>query len=102
MSLYASVCTCNNTVVMRPLFIELIVSFCVKIAQGKFMSHRENSGKTQGFSFCLECGHPALVCSLGSTMYYMGTIAIFTHVMHGKAGHRPPCRVYLSTYCVEM
>ena len=32
MSLYASVC--NNTVVMC-LFIELIVSFYVKIAQGK-------------------------------------------------------------------
>ena len=35
MSLYASVC--NNTIVMWPLFIELIVSFCVKISQGKFM-----------------------------------------------------------------
>ena len=35
MSLYASVC--NNTVVMWPLFIELIVSFCMKITQGKFM-----------------------------------------------------------------
>ena len=45
MSLYASVC--NNTVVMWPLFIELIVSFCVKITQGK-----------QGISFWLECGHP--------------------------------------------
>ena len=33
--LYASVC--NNTVVMWPLFIELIFSFCVKITQGKFM-----------------------------------------------------------------
>ena len=28
---------CNNTVVMWPLFIELIVIFCVKITQGKFM-----------------------------------------------------------------
>ena len=28
---------CNNTVVMLPLFTELIVSFCVKITQGKFM-----------------------------------------------------------------
>ena len=35
MSLYASVC--NNTVVMWPLFIELIVSFSVKITQGKFL-----------------------------------------------------------------
>ena len=35
MSLYASVC--NNTVVMWPLFIELIVSFYVKITQGKFL-----------------------------------------------------------------
>ena len=33
MSFYASVC--NSTVVMWPLFIELIVSFCVKITQGK-------------------------------------------------------------------
>ena len=52
MSLYASVC--NNTVAMRPLFIELIVSFCIK-------KHRENfcnTGKTQGISFWLECGHP--------------------------------------------
>ena len=31
MSLYAFVC--NNTVVMWPLFIELIVSFCIKITQ---------------------------------------------------------------------
>ena len=53
MSLYASVC--NNTVVMWPLFIELIVSFYVKITQGKFLQHRENSGKTQGISFWLEC-----------------------------------------------
>ena len=36
MSLYTSVC--NNTVVMWPVFIELIVSFYVKITQGK---HRE-------------------------------------------------------------
>ena len=57
MSLYAS--ECNNTVTMWPLFIELIVSFCVKITQGKFLKHRENSGKTQGISFWLECGHPA-------------------------------------------
>ena len=42
MSLYASVC--NNTVVMWPLFIELIVCFCEKIAQGKFLQHRENTG----------------------------------------------------------
>ena len=35
MSLYASVC--NNIIVMWPLFIELIVSFYVKITQGKFM-----------------------------------------------------------------
>ena len=39
MSLYASVC--NNTVVMWPLFIELIVSFYLKITQGKL---RENTG----------------------------------------------------------
>ena len=45
MSLYASVC--NNTVVMWPLFIEIIVSFCIKITgkisvtQGKV---RENTG----------------------------------------------------------
>ena len=45
-------------VVMWPLFIELIVSICVKITQGKFMQHRENSGKTQGILFWLECGHP--------------------------------------------
>ena len=42
MSFYASVC--NNTVVMWPLFIELIVSVYVKI--------------TRGISFWLECGHP--------------------------------------------
>ena len=46
MSLYASVC--NNTLVMWPLFIELIVSFYEK----------NNTGKTQGISFWLECGHP--------------------------------------------
>ena len=34
-SVYASVC--NNTVVMWPLFIELIVSIYVKITQGKFL-----------------------------------------------------------------
>ena len=33
--LYTSVC--NNTVVMWPLFIEVIVSFYVKITQGKFL-----------------------------------------------------------------
>ena len=33
--LYASVC--NNTVAMWALFVELIISFCVKITQGKFM-----------------------------------------------------------------
>ena len=59
MSLYTSVC--NNTVVMWPLFIELIVSFYLKITQGKFLLHRENSGKTQGISFWLECGHPVQV-----------------------------------------
>ena len=46
MSLYASLC--NNTVVMWPLFIELIVSFYVKITQGKFfvtqLKLRENTG----------------------------------------------------------
>ena len=46
MSLYASVC--NNMVAMWPLFSELIVSFCMKITQGKF----------QGISFWLQCGHP--------------------------------------------
>ena len=35
MILYASVY--NNTVVIWPLFSELIVSFFVKITQGKFM-----------------------------------------------------------------
>ena len=40
MSLYDSLC--NNTEVMWPLFIELIVTFYVKITQGKFMYHREN------------------------------------------------------------
>ena len=39
MGLYASVC--NSTVVVWPLFIELVVSFCIKITQGKFMQHRE-------------------------------------------------------------
>ena len=45
MSLYAYVC--NNTVAMWPLFIELIVSFCIKITgkisvtRGKL---RENTG----------------------------------------------------------
>ena len=45
MSLCVSVC--NNTVVMWPLFIEVIVSFWIK-------KHRENlcnTGKTQGISF---------------------------------------------------
>ena len=63
---------CNNTVVMWPLFTEQIVSFCIKIAQGKFMLHRENlgkttkPGKTQGISFWLECGNPVklLLCIL--------------------------------------
>ena len=41
MSLYASVC--NNTVAMWPLFIELIVSFCIKITENFC-----NTGKTQG------------------------------------------------------
>ena len=54
MSLYASVC--NNTIVMWPLFIELIVSFYVKITQENLC----NTGKTQGISFWLECGHPEL------------------------------------------
>ena len=49
MSLCASVC--NNTLVMWPLFIEVIVSFCIK-------KHRENLCKTQGISFWLQCGHP--------------------------------------------
>ena len=40
--LYVSVC--NNTVVMWPLFIELIVSFYVKITRENFC----NTGKTQG------------------------------------------------------
>ena len=35
MGFYASVY--NNTVVMLPLFIELIVSFHIKITQGQFM-----------------------------------------------------------------
>ena len=35
MSLYTSVC--NNTVVMWPLFIKLIVSFYIKITQGKIL-----------------------------------------------------------------
>ena len=40
MSLYASVC--NNTQVMWSLFIELIVSFCIKITQYvKQGKHRE-------------------------------------------------------------
>ena len=43
MSLYASVC--NNTVVMWSLFIELIISFYVKITQGENFC---NTGKTQG------------------------------------------------------
>ena len=46
MSLYASVC--NNTVVMWSLYIELIVSFYVKITTGKiFVTQgklRENTG----------------------------------------------------------
>ena len=58
---------------MWPLFIELIVSICVKITQGKFMQHRENSGKTQGISFWLECGHPVygslLSISMARTMF---------------------------------
>ena len=54
MSLCASVC--NNTVVMWSLFTEVIVSFCIK-------KHRENlcnTGKTQGISFWLQCGHPVI------------------------------------------
>ena len=42
MGLYASVC--NNTVVMWPLFMELIVSFYVKITRKFFVrqgKHRE-------------------------------------------------------------
>ena len=45
MSLYA--CVCNNTVVIWPLFIELIVSFYVKIAGKIFVTQgklRENTG----------------------------------------------------------
>ena len=45
MSLYASVC--SNTVVMWPLFIELIVSFCKKITRKIYVTQgklRENTG----------------------------------------------------------
>ena len=42
MSLYASVR--NNAVVMWPFFIEPIASFCIKITQGKFLWHKENTG----------------------------------------------------------
>ena len=42
MSLYASVC--NNTVVIWPLFIEVIVSFSIK----KHREHLCNTGTTQG------------------------------------------------------
>ena len=45
MSLYASVC--NNTVVMWPLFIELIVSFYVKIIRKFFTTQ----GKRREFHF---------------------------------------------------
>ena len=62
--MYTSVC--NNTVVMWPLFFELIVSFYVKITQGIFLYHRENSGKTQGMLFWLECGHPGYVLLFSS------------------------------------
>ena len=62
MILYTSVC--NNTVVMWSLFIELIVSFYVKVTQGKFLLHRENSGKTQGILFWPECGHPVTECRI--------------------------------------
>ena len=46
MSLYAFVC--NNTVVMWPLFIELIVSLCVKNNMGKIYVTR---GKLREFHF---------------------------------------------------
>ena len=45
MSLYAS--ECNNTVTMWPLFIELIVSFCVKITR----KISETQGKHREFHF---------------------------------------------------
>ena len=56
MSLYASVC--NNTVMMFPLFIELIVSFWIKNNTGKIYVTQGKLRKTQGISFWLECGHP--------------------------------------------
>ena len=43
--LYASLC--NNTEVMWPLFIEIIVSFCVKITRKIYVTQgklRENTG----------------------------------------------------------
>ena len=40
---------CEKTVVMWPLFIKLIVSFCIKRTQQKLC----NTGKTQGISFWL-------------------------------------------------
>ena len=45
MSLYASVC--NNTVAMWPLFIELIVSFCIKIT-GKISVTQGKLGENTG------------------------------------------------------
>ena len=59
MSFYASVC--NNTVVMWPLFVELIVNFHAKNNTENLCNTGKNSGKTQGISFWLECGHPDLI-----------------------------------------
>ena len=57
MSLCAS--ACNNTVAMWPLFIELIVSFCIKIT-GKISVTQEKVRENTGNFIWLECGHPVL------------------------------------------
>ena len=49
MGLYASVC--NNTVVMWSLFIEVIVSFCVKITQENLCKTGKTQGKHREFYF---------------------------------------------------
>ena len=59
MSLYASVC--NNTVAMWPLFIELIVSFCIKIT-GKISVTQGKLGENTGNFILARLWPPCCPC----------------------------------------
>ena len=64
MSLYASVC--NNTVVMWPLFIKLIVSFLRKNNTGKIYV---TQGKHREFHFGYNVADLKIICSKQIQMY---------------------------------